>query len=366
MARPTSPGRGRARPKEGSVSVTSRIPRLVAGLAVATLVLALLPASVSATAPGTNGRLVIRQYFNADHTNGALFTINPDGSHLVQITFPADNVLDTEPDWSPDGTKIAFAHITFCGDGCETDELYVVNADGSNAHSVYRCSDADFCIGGIESPAWSPDGQRITFILAQGPIVNDLAADVSIWEIGADGSGLRQITHPVGFQQSEDHGVQFSPDGSRLVIERQLASCGFCPGIFTVDATDGGHVARVSPRGLNGSDHPDWSPDGQWVIFRTESGRGGSSKIFVAHPDGTRLQAILEGTRNGQVFMSSSFSPDGHQMTIAITPGVGPDGNADVWIGTFDSQEQIVSLTPVTRTDVWESSTDWGTAPLIH
>jgi Tol biopolymer transport system component len=342
------------------VSVHTRRSRFFAASVIGAVVFAVVPAIASATPPGTNGRLVIRQYFNADHTNGALFTINPDGSHLVQITFPAANVLDTEPDWSPDGTRMAFERRTFCGDECETDELYVVNADGSNIHPIATPTPT------VESPAWSPDGQQIAFALATGAFVNDMPADVSIWEIGADGSGLRQITHPVGFQQSEDHGVQFSPDGSRLVIERQLASCGFCPAIFTVDATDGSHATRVSPRGLNGMDHPDWSPDGQWVMFRTESGRGGSSKTFVAHPDGTRLQAILEGTRNGQVFMSSSFSPDGHQMTIAITPGVGPDGNADVWTGTFNSQEQIVSLTPVTRTDVWESSTDWGTAPLIH
>jgi TolB protein len=333
------------------------ISRVAAGLAGAALLIALLPTSVGATTPGQNGRIAFRRFFNPDQTNAALFVINPDGTHETQLTFPADNVVDAMGNWSPDGTMLAFTRTTYCGDDCQTDELYLVNADGSNVHRIDTPSPT------VESPAWSPDGSRIAFAVATG-FVNGMPADVSIWEIGVDGSGLRQITHPIGFQQSEDHAVQFSPDGSRLVVERQLASCGWCPAIFTVDATDGGHATRVSPKGLNGFDHPDWSPDGRWVIFRTASGRGGSAKVFVAHPDGTHLQMILDGTRNGRSFRSSTFSPDGGQMTVAILPG--PDANADIWIGRFDGSERIVSLTRLTNTDAFESSVRWGTAAILH
>jgi Tol biopolymer transport system component len=333
--------------------------RLVAAFAIGAVLFALIPAGVGATAPGQNGLIALR-VLDTEQNTSAIFTIHSDGSHETQITFPTTSGdIDTLGNWSPDGTKLVLDRHTDCGPDCGTDELYVVNANGSNPHKIATPEPS------IESPAWSPDGQRIAFVMATGGVVNDLAADVSIWEIGIDGSGLRQITHPVGFQQSEDHGVQYSPDGTRLVIERQLASCGFCPAIFTVDATDGGNVTRVSPRGLNGFDHPDWSPDGQWVIFRTQSGRGGSSAVYVAHPDGTRLQLILDGTRNGRTFRSSTFSPDGHQLVIAIAPGVGPDGNPDLWIGHFDGSEHIDSLTPLTRTDAFESTVRWGTAPLI-
>jgi hypothetical protein len=39
-------------------------------------------------APTRNGQIVFRRYFNAEQTKGALFVMNPDGSHVRQITHP--------------------------------------------------------------------------------------------------------------------------------------------------------------------------------------------------------------------------------------------------------------------------------------
>jgi Tol biopolymer transport system component len=329
--------------------------RLSAGLTIVALLLTILPASASATTPGQNGLVAFRRFGDAGQTNSALFVINPDGTHETRITAPGDNVVDAMGNWSPDGRRIAFTRTTSCGDDCGTDELYVVNADGSDVHRI------DTPTPTIESPAWSPDGRWIAFAMSTDS--GDGGIQVAIWEIHPDGSGLRQVTHTVA-GQAEDHAVQFSPDGSRIVIERQLASCRFfCPSIFTADATDGANVTRVSPQGLKGFDHPDWSPDGRWVIFRTEARSGGSSGVFVAHPDGSHLQMILDGTRTGRQFRSSTFSPDGAQLVISIIPS--PDATADLWIGRFDESEHLGSLTQLTRTDAFESSVRWGSAPLL-
>jgi TolB protein len=59
-----------------------------------------------ATPPGQNGLISFRRYFNDDHTNGALFTIRPDGTGENQITFPASDELDTNQNWSPDGNQL--------------------------------------------------------------------------------------------------------------------------------------------------------------------------------------------------------------------------------------------------------------------
>jgi len=83
----------------------------------------------------------------------ALSTVNPDGGHERQITFPSAATLTRWGNWSPDGTKL-FSTGHECGPDCGTDELYIVNADGSNPHKIPTPEPS------IESPAWSPDGQR--------------------------------------------------------------------------------------------------------------------------------------------------------------------------------------------------------------
>jgi len=185
--------------------------RLLAGLAGVALLLTILPASATATTPGQNGLIAFRRFGDADQTNSALFVINPDGTHETQITFPRDNVVDAMGNWSPDGARIAFTRTSSCGDDCGTDELFVVNADGSDVHQVPTTTPT------IESPAWSPDGQWIAFGMSTDAGNGEIL--VAIWELHSDGSGLRQVTHPVA-GQSEDHAVQFSPDGSRIVIVR--------------------------------------------------------------------------------------------------------------------------------------------------
>ena len=313
----------------------------------------------SATPPGPNGLISYREYFNTDHTNGALFVINPDGSHPpMQITFPASDELDTNQNWSPDGQQIVYEHDTPDVQGT----LWTVNWNGSNPQQVFQCLGNDACLG-INNPSWSPNGEWLAFSMARGPTVNDTPSDVTIWAIHPNGTDLHQITHPTGFQMSFDDSPQWSPDSTRIAFQRNAAPL-FKTEVWAADATTGGDLVRVSPPGVNGGDHPDYSPDGKWIMFRSDNGVPGSAKLMIAHPNGTGLRILLDGANN-RSFLSSSFSPDGTEMTVGILPGVGPDGNADLWIGHFDSHERIDSLTPLTRTDVWESSPRWGTHALI-
>jgi dipeptidyl aminopeptidase/acylaminoacyl peptidase len=66
--------------------------------------------------------------------------------------------------WSPDGSKIAYTHtvrpITSMETTAEDDHLYIMNADGSNAHLV--TGQADLRYG---TPQWSADGSQLYFTL---------------------------------------------------------------------------------------------------------------------------------------------------------------------------------------------------------
>ena len=75
-----------------------------------------------------NGRIVFRRYFNTAHTRGAIFTINPDGAGLKQLTHMGKTLLDNEPDWSPDGRWIVFVRLA----PGEPEHLFKMRANGSH------------------------------------------------------------------------------------------------------------------------------------------------------------------------------------------------------------------------------------------
>ena len=83
-----------------------------------------------------DGRRIV---FSSRRDGGDLdiFTMNPDGSGVTQVT-RNDFVEDDDPVWSPDGKHIAF-HSTRPG----TEEIFIMNVDGSdpiqltfNSHSA--------------------------------------------------------------------------------------------------------------------------------------------------------------------------------------------------------------------------------------
>jgi Tol biopolymer transport system component len=63
-----------------------------------------------------------------------IFTINKDGSNLVQIT--NNEKLDASPKWSEDGTSIYFVSL----ENQEQPKIYVMDADGSNERRVTTLS----------------------------------------------------------------------------------------------------------------------------------------------------------------------------------------------------------------------------------
>jgi hypothetical protein len=44
-----------------------------------------------------NGQIVFRRWFDPDHTKSALFAMNPDGTHIRQITHPPKGWFDDNP-----------------------------------------------------------------------------------------------------------------------------------------------------------------------------------------------------------------------------------------------------------------------------
>lgn len=116
-------------------------------------------------------------FFSRRSGDAEIFVMNTDGSDQTPLT---KNVLeDTFPDWSPDGTTLAFQRTRASGDA----EIYTVPAAGGVGAT--RLTNH---LGNDLQPAWSPGGDRIAFVFADG------RSDSEIWIMDADGSNLAAVT----------------------------------------------------------------------------------------------------------------------------------------------------------------------------
>lgn len=259
----------------------------------------LLAGTASAQFPGTNGRIIFQSiggYYNGVDIGTGVFTIKPDGTGMHQFSFPFLNGGSNSQSYSPDGTKIAYEAESSPGSGISN--IYVKNADdtGTPIHvSTGTIYD--------RHPRWSPDGSKIVF-------VRNLASGTEIFVANADGSGgeVRRTTH--GVTGSGDFPT-FTPDGTKIVFAGGGAA------ISRVDATgaaDANVTAILNSGSASVFDGLDISPDGNTVVFsNTDSSTTGSIRT-VPYAGGS--VTTLVDNSDGTYKFYPSYSPDGTKIAF--------------------------------------------------
>jgi TolB protein len=315
--------------------------------ALAAIVAAGAAEASQATFGGKNGAIAVRRYFSNDQTTGAVFTISADGTGARQVTHPPPNTLDDTPDWASDGSTLLFLRCPRNG-ACG---VYTTRPDGTHVTRVSPPCPAGARAPKCEddtSPSFSRDGQFIAYGSYTGGDGNAIVV------VNRRGLGRRTVVARRSGVEVID--PQFSPDGKRIVFVQH--NFGIAPkegfAVFVVDV-DGTGLRRLTPWTLGAGDGPDWSPDGKWILFRSDTPRVRQSQVYRIAKDGshlTRLTLFKQGTWVG----SASFSPDGRWITFSAT---GKGGKPDVFVMRADGK----GPRPVTRTRAWDSAPDWGPAP---
>ncbi len=289
---------------------TAVVSLVIAGAAVGGLLQAF--GSIGSNAPAEpgpvrNGRIAFVSPGLAG-PDDRLYTVAPDGSDLRQLL----DVHVEYPDWSPDGSLIAFDDGTTIDHpdwSKEIGHIYTVKADGTGFTQITSGDGAEF------TPDWSPKGTHIAVTAVgqagspSGIFILDLATGV-----------MRPVTaNPYASYQDKE--PDYSPDGARIafVRDRQLVEAGApsdLSALFVVN-TDGGGLRRLTPwrMGLTGT--PAWSPDGTMIVFRSDSSFGQSdepAQIFGIRPDGSDLRQLTFETNANSYW--PSWSPDGTRVVF--------------------------------------------------
>jgi Tol biopolymer transport system component len=224
------------------------------------------PASDVEPAWSTDGaRIAFRSDRDGDEE---IYVMNADGSNPVRLTSQPGN--DGNPAWSPDGSRIAFE-----SNRDTQSKIAVMNADGTGVTATNQDGSA---------PSWSPDGQRIAF--ASGPI----------YLMNADGTGVTRLTNPLnngipGAGIEYDTNPTWSPDGTSIVYARSSCWDGCVHQIMRVTADGAGEASLEFTDGYEGTSEgePVWSPEGRKIAFV------GAHSIVVLRADGTDAMPLAVG-----------------------------------------------------------------------
>ncbi len=216
--------------------------------------------------------------------------------HFTEV--PPTDQQDTNPQFSPDGTLLAFIRWHASG----VANVYVVPVNGGEPKRL------TFDNLKVEGLTWEPDNRHVVFSSNRG-------GPFGLWRVDIDGNPAERVPQ----SGRSAFTPELSRDGRQLVYEEWTGQTN----IFSVD-TANPSVSQQVTYTTRWNWNPAASPDGKWLAFASD--RSGSSEIWVTDRKGE--QALKLTAFDGPYTSSPSWSPDSRHV-VFDTPAV--DGNFDIY-----------------------------------
>jgi Tol biopolymer transport system component len=274
---------------------------------------------------------------------GILLAVDPGGGKPLKIldtdcplpgeTTSCDNVGIRSVDWSPDGTRVAYAFWgpTDASLG-ERKGIYVMEIASQQVHQLTSCVRPCVFQDDVD---WSPDGSRIAFRQADVSgcdWMNSFHGFCSIYTMKSDGTDQEKL--PTG-SVVDPVSPSWSPDGASIAFSGRVGEDWF---VYTM-ATDGSEPTLLaadlpSPE----QTQPAWSPDGSTIAFVAWEGAGEGSKptgldkeyglpcdLWLMAPDGSERRRVMVDCAliggGGFGVQGPEWSPDGTQILLLAGTG---------------------------------------------
>jgi Tol biopolymer transport system component/DNA-binding winged helix-turn-helix (wHTH) protein len=224
-----------------------------------------------------------------------LFSLSVEAGDIHPITFPPGEINgDSSPAISGNGKSLAFARYLAVRNG-----KIMIQPLGPEMTPQGEPAEIPNSGLGVRSPVWLEDGKQLLFAdaaqifqwdrnrgtisiyasegvlggMSVGPrkegirqaVVATENHDIDIWSIRLDPKGLKASGPPEVFLRStqSDNHPDFSPDGQHIVF---VSSRSGTPEIWVSDV-NGGNLRQLTHLGAHVLSYPKWSPDGTRIAF---------------------------------------------------------------------------------------------------
>jgi serine/threonine-protein kinase len=220
------------------------------------------------------------------------------------------------------------------GSGTGKQELVWVTRDGK-AQPV----DPDWQ-GTFSDPSLAPDGRRLAVTLLPNVSYDSIARTKNIWIKRLDRGPSIKLT----LDRMTSSSAAWTPDGRSVTFTSNKT------GSFDLwtERADGSTQAAVQLDEKRGLFSPRWSPDGKWLVFRTDFFETGAGDILGIRPGIDAAAVPLVATRFTEV--APAISPDGRWLAYTSNES----GEYRIYVVPF----------PNTAATKWAVSTRGGTEPL--